>query len=107
MEIKFSPLESKKEGTKKGLIEKFTFILFGIFLASLVFAFSLQIFGEETYNIYIGLFLNTLLAGCGIYKTKKGSGPRLISYGIAGIVVFSIIGYIVALSTIKNLLEGF
>jgi len=88
-----------------GFLSKITGILFGVFLTSIIFAISIRIF--EVNGIYLGLALTALLVIFGFYKTKPKTTLRMITWGIAVTVVIGITFYIVGMTMISSLLEGF
>jgi hypothetical protein len=61
---------------------KITFILFGVFVASIALSLSLKLFSE--IGIWLALILSTILSILGFYYSKKGSMLRLITWGFSG-----------------------
>jgi len=94
----------KQEGGA-GFLSKVTGILFGIFLTSIIFAFSIRIL-EET-GIYIGLVLTALIVVLGFLKTKPKTTLRMIIWGIAVTVVAGTILYAVGIAIISEMLKDF
>ena len=94
----------KQEGGA-GFLSKITGILFGIFITSLIFAPSIRLF--EVPGVYIGLAITTLIVTLGFLKTKPRTTLRMIIWGMAITVVAGSIGYVILITTISNLLEGF
>ncbi|MFH1533903.1 MAG: hypothetical protein ABID64_03150 [Nitrospirota bacterium] len=94
-----------KQDGGAGFLSKVTGILFGIFLTSIIFAFSIRIL-EET-GIYIGLAFTILIVILGFLKTKPKSTLRMITWGIATTVVVGVILYVVGIAIISEMLKDF
>lgn len=76
MEIKVTT----KEIRKTSLLSKFTLILFGVFLTSLIFAFTVKLF--EDIGIWLGLLICLGLIFCGFYYTEPKTRLRLITWSM-------------------------
>lgn len=62
------------------ILGKLTLVLFGIFLTTLIFAFSIRIL--STAGIWIGLLISLAITTAGYYYTEKGSRLRIITWSI-------------------------
>lgn len=100
MEIKIT---QKEQGSN--LLSKFTGVLFGIFLTSVIFLFSIKLL--EEIGLYIGLVLTILIIGLGFRYTKKRSTLRMITWGITVTLTLGIISYTAGLIILTNLLKDF
>lgn len=100
MEIKIT-----QKGQGANLLSKFTGILFGIFLTSVIFLFSIKLL--EEIGLYIGLVLTILIIVSGFYYTKKGSTLRMIIWGLSTTLILGIILYIAGLIVLTSLLKDF
>ncbi|NIA02362.1 MAG: hypothetical protein GWP15_03185 [Nitrospirae bacterium] len=94
-----------KQDGGAGFLSKVSGVLFGIFLTSIIFAFSIRIL-EET-GIYIGLAFTALIVVLGFLKTKSKSTTRMIIWGIAVTVVAGTILYFVGMAIISEMLKDF
>jgi len=83
---------------------KITFILLGVFIASMALSLSLKTFGET--GIWVALILSIIISILGFYYTKKGSTLRLITWGFSGTSASIAIAAFLILSTVKKSLEG-
>jgi len=93
-----------KDG-KIGVIQGLILILFGVFVATFIFALVVRLIGQETYSLWIALIVNTLLSGFGIYYFKSKSF-RIISYSMLGTLIVGTIIFIVAIQIASGMLEG-
>jgi hypothetical protein len=91
------------EPRKPDLISKFTFILFGIFLTSMIFALLIKALTEA--GIYISLILCTGLAIASLVYLKDRPRIRLIAYGMLTMVVISIIVLALSLTMLSGALQ--
>ncbi len=98
-------IEITKNGQGANLLSKISGILFGVFLTSLIFLFSIKIL--EEIGLYIGLILTILIIVSGFYYTKKRSTLRMITWGITVTLTLGIISYIAGLIILTNLLKDF
>lgn len=102
MEIKVTT----KEIRKTSLLSKFTLILFGVFLTSLIFAFTVKLF--EDIGIWLGLIICSSLIFCGFYYVQPKTRLRLITWSMLITVLAGAIGLIVGINLItKGLGEVF
>jgi NADH:ubiquinone oxidoreductase subunit 6 (subunit J) len=86
-------------------LSKFTGVLFGIFLASLIFALAIRFL--DVTGVYVGLALTILLIIVGFYFTKSRTTLRMIVWGLLGTLIIGTILYIILYISFLNLLEGF
>lgn len=94
-----------KKGQGSNFLSKFTGVLFGVFLTSVIFLFSIKLL--EEIGLYIGLVLTILIIILGFYYTKKSSTLRMIIWGITVTLTLGIISYIVGLIVLTSLLKDF
>ena len=94
-----------KQDGGAGFLSKVTGILFGVFLSTIIFAFSIRIL-EET-GIYVGLAFTALIVVLGFLKTKPKTTLRMITWGIAVTVVGGTILYFVGMAIISEMLKDF
>jgi hypothetical protein len=99
MEVRIS-----KNG-KVGLLQGFILVLFGIFLSTFIFAVIIRLCGQETYSLWIGIIINALLAGAGIYYFKN-KALKIIFYSMLGTLIVGTILFIVAIQIASGMLEG-
>jgi|SaaInlStandDraft_4_1057021.scaffolds.fasta_scaffold218064_2 membrane protein CcdC involved in cytochrome C biogenesis len=99
MEVRIS-----KNG-KVGILQGFILVLFGIFLSTFTFAVIIRLFGQETYSLWIGIIVNVLLAGTGIYYFKN-KAFKIVSYSMLGTIIVGTILFIVAIQIASGMLEG-
>jgi len=94
------PLNPKPK--KISLLNKVILLLFGLFLTTLIFAFSIQLLQE--LGIWIGILLNTILVFIGFYYVQKGTQLRLITWGILVTLVTGTTFFIIGMQILKNLI---
>jgi len=94
-----------KEEKKIDILSKVSLILIGVFVASVIFAIATKNFG--TTGLYLGLLTTLALSFGGFYYIEKGTVLRQITWGITVTIVIGVVGYIVLLSTVSQMLEGF
>lgn len=85
------------------LISKFTFLLFGIFLTSIIFALLIKALSEG--GIYVSLIVCTGLAIASLIYLKNSPRIRLIAYGMLTMVVISIIILALSLTMLSGALK--
>ena len=90
---------------KIGIIQRLILVLFGIFVTTFLLAITIRLFGQEPYSLWIGAFMNALLAGAGIYFLKNKS-LRIISYSILGTLIVGAISLVVLIQIASGMLEG-
>jgi len=98
MEIKV-----KKTPSAFTLIQKVTFLLFGIFITSIIFAVLLQTLGRT--GLYIGLLVSIILIFCGFYYIKKNTRLRIITWGILLTVILGIAFYLSLIISVESIGE--
>ena len=96
MEIKVTT----KEIRKISLLSKFTLILFGVFLTSLIFAFTVKLF--EDIGIWLGLLICVALIFCGFYYIEAKTRLRLITWSMLITVLAGAIFLIVGINLITK-----
>lgn len=89
---------------EKNFLNKASLVLFGVFLASIVFSLMIKV--ANSAGIYIGIIVNGAISYSSFYFFEKKSTPRYIGYGIGGTVIIGIIGYIVVITILKSMLTG-
>ncbi|MBU1151732.1 hypothetical protein KJ632_02800 [Patescibacteria group bacterium] len=82
---------------------KISNILFGIFLASLLFVIPMQLLGKN--GIYLGFVLSLGVGIAGTIYTKPKSNLRLISYSLIATVIAILVIYFVMMSYLQSALE--
>lgn len=89
--------------TKTSLLNKIIFIIFGIFIATLIFAFFIHYFSDK--GIWLGLIFSLAVAAACFYFFKKGSRARLIAWGTMGTVIIGAAAFMAGLNFISDTLE--
>ncbi|MBI4234786.1 hypothetical protein HY604_00635 [Candidatus Peregrinibacteria bacterium] len=89
---------------EKNFLNKASLVLFGVFLASIIFSLMIKAF--NTAGIYVGIIINGIISYSGFHFCKKKSTLRAVAYGIGGTVVIGIIAYTVVITILKNMLAG-
>ncbi|MEK7672624.1 MAG: hypothetical protein AAB373_01945 [Patescibacteria group bacterium] len=99
--------ESEIQPTKKiPLLTKFTCGLFGVFMTSIIFAFSIKSF--EEIGIWIGLIIASILVTLGLYYSKKSSRRsrlRIISWSMLITLLACTLLYFIGLYVISSSLK--
>jgi hypothetical protein len=99
------PILTAHEIKKTNFLTKFTLVLFGILVTSIIFAFTVKIF--QIPGIWIGLVLCAIIIGLTLKYKAPGSHLRMIAWSmLATIIAFTII-YFVGLGYVQNTLQGF
>lgn len=99
MEIKVTTSEIKKFG----ILSKITLALFGVFLTSLIFAFSIQALAE--IGIWVALAVCLGLIFCGFYFIKAGTRLRFISWSMLITIILGSIAFVAGLSLLSKSLN--
>lgn len=98
------PIISASEIRKINLTTRITLILFGVFIASSIFAITIKMF--EEIGIWMGLVICLAFSFYGFYYKRSGSRTRIIAWSIlATIIVIGII-YFAGLNYIYQSLKG-
>ncbi len=88
-----------KQGKLDKALTAISFVLFGVFLTSIVFAVPINFF--EVKGVYLGLVLNAALIFCGLYFFPKGHKTRKITWSMLATLLILIIGYFSLLSILS------
>ncbi len=99
------PILTTHEITKTNFLTKFTLVLFGILITSIIFAITLKLF--EIPGIWIGLTLCAILIFLGLRYKAPGSHLRLIAWSMLGTIITFTIVYFISLSYVQNTLQEF
>lgn len=97
-------IEIIKDYQGASLLSKISGILFGVFLTSLIFLFSIKLL--EEIGLYLGLVLTILIAILGFRYTKKRTTLRMITWGLSITLTLGIISYIAGLIILSYAFEG-
>ncbi|MFH1284646.1 MAG: hypothetical protein ABIH78_03610 [Candidatus Peregrinibacteria bacterium] len=93
----------KPDKQSVSLLNKITAILFGVFIASMIFAFGIKLFDE--IGVYISLAVCAVISFLGFYYAKKSTTLRTVTWGILATAVIGIIGYFIGLAILENILK--
>jgi hypothetical protein len=96
---------TSKKGWLDRILMKFAFVLFGIFLTSLVFAIPIKYFGER--GIWAGFIISIGLIFSGFYYVEKGTKLRLLTWVMLITVISCSMIFLIGYSLISSSLEGF
>lgn len=89
--------------TKIDLITKLTLLLFGIFLTSVIFAFSIKALGE--IGIYLALLVCGGISAFAIIYFKHHPRLRLIVYGMIAMLTLAIIILIAGVGILSGMFK--
>lgn len=101
--MEINPINKVQNSQFQSFTTKIISVLFGIFLASILFALLLK--SLEKAGLILGLLISIGAVFCGFYYIKKGTIVRMITWGFAAAITAGIIIYISALITLANLPE--
>ncbi|MBI2634300.1 hypothetical protein HYW82_01345 [Candidatus Peregrinibacteria bacterium] len=88
---------------KTPLVNKIVLIIFGIFITSLIFAFSLHYLKET--GLWVGTLFNIGIVAAILYYFKKSPSLRLIAWSILGTVIISTILFFAGLNFVSDILN--
>lgn len=88
---------------KLNLLSKFTLILFGIFITSIIFAILIKYLSE--FGLWIGLIISLILAFFGFYYIESKTRLRYITWGILGTIVIGATIFFIGLIFITGGIE--
>lgn len=98
-------LKIKVNEKKVGTLEKVTFVLFGVFLTSLIFAFGTKYLAE--IGMWLSLVVCAFLIFAGFYYVEKGTKLRLVTWGMLGTIIFVGIVLIIGINYLTDSLDSF
>jgi|GEM_PF-4888870 len=78
-----------KKTQGRNILNKISYVLVGILTSSIIISALIELLG--IYGIWISMILCVALSFLGLTKTTKGSTLRLISWGVAGITLISLV----------------
>lgn len=99
MEVKIINQEAKKIN----FLAKFTLILFGVFLTSIIFAIPIKYLSE--WGLWLGLIISLVLAFIGFYYIKPKTRLRYITWGILGTIIVSVTIFFIGLTILTESIE--
>jgi hypothetical protein len=79
----------KKTPGQPTILAKISLILGGVLISTSVLALAIKFF--EQYGIWLGLLFNLLLIYLGFNYTKSRTRSRIVTWGILGMTIFSIV----------------